>query len=291
MAPDRAETGAQNSVRDSDLLSFASMMEAGARPASRASQDRKEVLLYIRVIQSESVMQQSHVCYFRVEPATAPRSRFSLSLFAALVVIGLVSDARAQAGIGPVDVEWITVIGSPRLLEPGPISREERSRLSQESSGHLRGARRILKTSVTWQEAHERMQSFVEADESVLTRRANTAASLMLQSGAFELPDTPELLETVGHYVDVLIELGSPDAVTILPWLERLQGYWDADRVRAAAASSLERADAAEELRIRRNGRAMPDLPWRPAPIPELEKSLSDKARDRLRDMAAEPTA
>lgn len=178
--------------------------------------------------------------------------RYSFALLAfATVFVGCSDsvDPSSNAGIQSA----ATSIGTP-VIGYAPQSRivpdlrkmtdVEREAYGTEQAQLQVSVGRAINRSNSWSDADIQVRQALAKVKLVPDFMAETlAAHSMLESQLLLSPATRESDEAVSRYLDMLIRHGSPNAELVETALVRVGSVWDAERIRAAKASTVLRAD------------------------------------------------
>ncbi len=154
------------------------------------------------------------------------------------------------------------------------LSGAERQQLLERMSTMMMAFSEAVVLASDWQEADQNVRALLNAP-SELSRhyREQAAANAMFQEWLLEGDASPEKLKATAFYTGLLVQNRSPQAATILPALERLQGHWPEAKIAEAAATAARAARAEYEeapseaqrkmnqaLKIRKSGHAVKTL-------------------------------
>ena len=121
-----------------------------------------------------------------------------------------------------------------------------------------------------WKAADEAIRQLVHTSEPPGFFREQIAGHVMLTDWLLDAEASDEVIAATARYVDLMIENQSPQATTLLPALQRLEGHWTVQRIRQAATVAAEAATA----------KAQKSLQCTDCSIDQLRAQLPDNIQD-----------
>ena len=183
------------------------------------------------------------------------------TLIAGLLVVGLLNimacseepGVAEEAESPDLQLHGSTLtLGSPivasKLDSSSASDLRELRRTNPEEFFALRKIRTIAMSAATWKEADQAVRTELEeASPMPQDLREQMAAAVMLDGWLLGGEDGEEKQEAVAYYTQLLVENDVPNPVLMLRSLQKLRGYWSAQRIAESARSTVETVEAFEQ--------------------------------------------
>lgn len=140
---------------------------------------------------------------------------------------------------------------TPYAFTDEEASREEAGRITQAMIKLPTQYGALTAGAAGWREAHERMQRELAApsDAPEYTREQVAALHMLRGHLLAEGDPSPEQLDAIGQYTDLLVKHRSPEGETLVDALRRLDGHWPKAKWTAAAERATEGVEAFVQVR------------------------------------------
>ncbi len=157
----------------------------------------------------------------------------------ALIVIGCQDAPSSSLETDPVALPAIDFIvhgNTPDSLQGKLATKEGRLAASKAGIHIFRKFHLIMGEADGWRDAHERVQRVLTGpSEYPQYRLDQTAAIFMLRMHLLEGEMTPEKLDALAYYTNLLARHKSPEGALVADALEQLKGHWSEAQVASAA--------------------------------------------------------